>query len=189
MAPHRYEDLRVAIRAFDEKMRVLCDYGIDMSLPGPALLADLRARRDERRRQFEELEATQREADRLLLPELFDLYCNGGDADRQQIRDLVWQCRSFRWGFGWGLVRRIANADDTSKALAVLSMKDGGSDYRDEIVALDNLCAAMRRAGLPIAALLTEAASWSSDIARFPPSRSTRALLLHYAARFDPLSP
>jgi hypothetical protein len=55
---------------------------------------------------------------------------------------------------------------------------------RDQIVAHDHLCAAMQRAGLAIAALLTEAAAWSSDTPRFPPSRSTRALLLHYAARF-----
>jgi hypothetical protein len=68
----------------------------------------------------------------------------------------------------------------------VLSMKDGGSDHRDQIVALDHICDAMRRAGLPVAALLSEAAGWSSDVARFPPARSTRALLLDYAWRFGP---
>jgi hypothetical protein len=42
----------------------------------------------------------------------------------------------------------------------------------------------MLRVGLRPAPLLTKAALWSSDIARFPNARSTRALLLHYAQRF-----
>ena len=63
-------------------------------------------------------------------------------------------------------------------------MKDGGSDWRDQIVALDHLCAVMRRVGLPVAALLGEAAAWSSDAPRFAKIRSTRALLFDYAQRF-----
>ena len=92
--------------------------------------------------------------------------------------------RAVRWGFGWGLIDRIKTADDAREVLAVFSMKDGDHDYRDQIVAHDHLCAALLRAGLPIVPLLTEAAAWSSDIARFPPARSTRALLEEYARRF-----
>ncbi len=90
----------------------------------------------------------------------------------------------FRWGFGWGLIDRIATEGDARNLLAVFSMKDGGSDYRDQIVAIDHLSATMRGLGLPVAALLTETASLSSDVARFPPARSTRGLLLDRAARF-----
>jgi hypothetical protein len=111
---------------------------------------------------------------------------SGNDADRDFVRDLLRECRSFRRGFGWGLSTRIATADDARKVLGVLSMKDAGSDHRDQIVVLDHVCDAMWRAGLPVAALLSEAAGWSSDVARFPPARSTRALLLNYLRRFGP---
>jgi hypothetical protein len=71
------------MRRFDARMRVLGDLGIDLSRPGRELLEDLRERKEERRRQYEELEETQREADRLLLPELLDLHVSGSDADRR----------------------------------------------------------------------------------------------------------
>jgi hypothetical protein len=185
MPPDRHQRLDEAIHAFDARLRVLSDLGIDLSRPGRELLANLRARRDELRRQHDERERVQREADRLLLPELLDLYRNGSDEDREFIRDVLRECPSFRWGFGWVLDDHIATAEDARRALAVLSMKDGGSDYRDQIVALDHLSATMRRLGLPVATLLTEAASLSSDVARFPPARSTRGLLLDYAQRFQ----
>jgi len=185
MTSDRHQRLSEAIHAFDARLRVLSDLGIDLSRPGRELLADLRARRDELRRQHEECESVQREADRLLLPELIDLYRNGSDEDREFVRDLLRRCPSFRWGFGWGLDDRRAGEEDARRALAVLSMKDGGSDYRDQIVALDHLSATMRRLGLPVAALFTEAAAWSSDTPRFEKARSTRALLLDYAQRFQ----
>ena len=163
----------------------MSDLGIDLSLPGPALRASLSARREEMRQQHEQLTAIQQEADRLLLPAILDLYQNGGDAERQRFRGLLGECRGFRWGFGWGLTERIATAADARKALAVLSMKDGDTDWRDQIVGLDRLCAAMERARLPVARLLREAAGWSSGVPRFPPARSTRALLLDYARRFS----
>jgi len=99
------------------------------------------------------------------------------------LRELLLECRSFRWGVGWGLSDRIGTEDDGRNALAAFSMKDGGSDPRDQIVALDRLCAIMRRAGLTVAGLLSEAAAWSNDTPRYEKFRSTRALLLDYAQR------
>lgn len=180
---HR-ERIAATLGTFDVRLRALSRYGVDLSLPGPTLLAELRARRDEMRRRHEELEETQREADRQLLPELLALYIGGTEADQKFVRDLLAEHPSFRWGFGWGLGQAIADAEGARRALAALSMKNGGNDHRDQIVALDHLCAAMQRAGLPVAALLREAAAWSSDTARFPPAASTRALLLRYAERF-----
>jgi len=180
MTSHDHRDLSETIRAFDARLRSLCDLGVDLT--GPGVLERLRARRDAMRRQYAELEDAQRDADRLL-PALLDLYLNGSDVDRQGLRDLLLECRSFRWGFGWGLFDRIATADEARAALAVFSMKDGGGDPRDQIVALDRLCAVLRRAGLPVASLLAEAAAWSSDAPRFANARSTRALLLDYAQR------
>jgi hypothetical protein len=181
MAPAGHEMLWDAIRRIDATMRMLSQFAIDLSRPG--VLERMRARAGEMRRQQAELEETQREADRWL-PEMLDLYRNGSDADRRQMRDFLAVHRSFRWGFGWGLIGRIATAEDARNVLAVFSMKDGGGDWRDQIVAHDHLCAAMQRAGLPVAALLAEAAGWSSDISRFANARSTRALLLDYANRF-----
>lgn len=185
----RQRNLAEAVRRYDTRMRELTDLGIDLHRPPRELLADLQARRDERRRRHEALEQMRRDADRSLLPELLDLYITGGEADRAFLRDLLRQCPTFRWGFGWGLAERIAGDTDARNALAVFSMKDGGADPRDQIVALDRLCAAIGRAGLPPAPLLTEGASWSSDVARFANFRSTRDLLLGRAGRFGSASP
>jgi len=88
MQSDRHRRLSEAIHAFDARLQVLSDLGIDLSRPGRELLADLRARRDGLRWQQEERERVQREADRLL-PELLDLYRNGSDEDREFIRDLL----------------------------------------------------------------------------------------------------
>jgi hypothetical protein len=181
MALTGHETLADAIGRLDAKMRLLSDLKIDLSRPG--VLERMRARAGEMRRQQAELEATQREADQWL-PEMLDLYRNGSDEDRRQLRALLLEHRSFRWGFGWNLIDRIATEEDARNVLAVFSMKDGGGDPRDQIVAHDHLCAVLLRVGLKPAPLLTEAAGWSSDVARFPPARSTRALLLDYAHRF-----
>ncbi|MGC2413800.1 MAG: hypothetical protein WA459_14025 [Stellaceae bacterium] len=180
MTPEEHRTLREAIGAIDLRLRALTR-GVELT--GPDFLERVRLRAVEMRRQRVELEETKRDADRLL-PEMLDLYINGVDADREALRDVLREHHSFRWGVGWGLTGRIAIADDARARLAVFSMKDGGSDYRDQILALDHICAVMQGAGLPIAALLGEAADWSSDVARFPPARSTRSLLLQYAHRF-----
>src|SRR5690348_13608697 len=85
--PH--QSLEEAIGRFDAELRRLSDLGIDLSRPGRELLASLRARRDEMRRQHAELEGVRREADRALLPRLLDLYRRGAAADREFVRDLL----------------------------------------------------------------------------------------------------
>src|SRR5947207_363162 len=98
------QSLEGAIRRIDAKMRPLANFGIDLSRPG--VLERLRARREEMQRQQAELERTQKEADDRWLPEMLDLYRNGSSADREWLRELLHQCRTFRWGFGWGLIDR-----------------------------------------------------------------------------------
>ena len=177
------DGLCAAVHAHDATIAPLSRIGIDLRRTGRALLADLQARRDEFQQRHRELEAAQREAN-TLLPELLTLYTSGSDDEREELRALLAECTSFRWALGWGLFDRIVTPDDMRQALAVLSMKDGGSDWRDEIVALDHLCGVMRKAGMPMAPLLREAAGWSSDVSRFGNARSTRALLLSYDERF-----
>jgi hypothetical protein len=176
------EDLEREIRRIDGILAPLIHNGLDLSLPRlrerlPGAAAEMRQRQSA-------IEAARQEGDRLL-PELLGRYIDGGTADREAIRALLLECPSFRWGFGWGIANRITTPDDARWALALLSMKDGASDPRDQIVALDHIYLAIRQAGLPLAALLSEAGTWSSDTPRFGKLkfRSTRALLLDYAQR------
>jgi len=155
MPSTRHETLEDAIRRIDAVLSPLISYGIDPCAPGlrhrlSALAAEIGVK-------HRAAEAIRAQAD-LLLRELLDLYINGRDQDRADLRALLSECPSFRWGVGWGLADRVATEADARNALAVFSMKDGGSDWRDQIVALDRLCASMRRAGLTPAPLLTEAA-------------------------------
>lgn len=182
--PGRYETLGEEIARFDAKMRRPADLGVDLRHATRRMLEELRARKDELQRQHEQLEETRREADRLLLADLLDLYMNGDDGDRQWLRETLHRHRMFRWGIGWGLVDAIAGVEDARRALAVMSMKDGDGDYRDAIVRLDKVSVVMRHAALPVGELLREAAAWSSDVSWLPPMGSMRALLLRRAQRF-----
>ena len=175
--------LEDAIRKLDNELRALVDFGVKMS--GPGWLQKFKARAAEYRQQEPEREAKRQETDKFL-PELLDLYMTGAETDRQWVRDLLRECPTFRWAFGWRIAspKPPVGAQDMIKALALLSMEDGGADPRDQQVLLDKLCAAARQSGLDLPPLLRQAAAWSSDEARFPPMRSTRALLLDYAERF-----
>jgi len=177
------QQLAATVHRLDGELRRLNGPRVDLS--GPGLLDRMRAAAEVYRRQEPEREAARREADRLL-PELLDLYRGGGDDDREWVRGLLHACRTFRWavGRGVGLPQPPIGPEEAVKALALFSMKDGDADYRDQIVWLDSLCAALRKSGLELALLLRQAAGWSNDTARFPPARSTRALLLDYARRF-----
>ena len=65
-----------------------------------------------------------------------------------------------------------------------------GTRLRDEFRAFEAVCRDLDVSVARDEALLTEAAAWSSDVERFPPARSTRALLLDRAQRFgSPPSP
>ena len=175
--------LEDAIRKLDNELRALIDLGLKMS--GPGWFEKFKARAAAYREQEPEREAKRQETDRFL-PELLDLYMTGADDDRQWVRDLLRECPTFRWAFGWRYAspKPPVTAEDMIKALVLLSMEDGGADPRDQQVLLDKLCAAARQSGLDLPPLLRQAAAWSSDEARFPPMRSTRALLLDYAERF-----
>ena len=177
------QQLEEAVRRSDGELRRLNGSRVDLS--GPGLLDRMRAAAEIYRRQESEREAARQEADRLL-PQLLDLYVNGGDADREWIRELLHACPTFRWALGWEVAepQPPIGPEEAAQALALFSMKDGGADYRDQIVWLDELCAALRKSALELPPLLRQAAGWSSDTPHFPPARSTRALLLDYARRF-----
>jgi hypothetical protein len=176
------QQLAATVHRFDAELGRLNGPRVDLS--GPGLLDRMRAAAEVYRRQEPEREAARQEADRLL-PQLLELY-RGGDDDREWVRGLLRKCRTFRWavGRGIGLPPPPIGPEQAVQALALFSMKDGDADYRDQKMWLDGLCAALSKSGLDVAALLRQAAEWSSDTPRFPPAWSTRTLLLDYARRF-----
>jgi len=89
-----------------------CDRGT--SCGRAELLEDLRARNGGEVPAIQELEETQREPT-AAVSRLFDLYMSGERRGSRFVRDLLRECRSFRWGFGWALSTRIATADDAHK--------------------------------------------------------------------------
>jgi hypothetical protein len=177
------QQLEATVRRIDGELRRLNGPHVDLS--GPGLLDRMRAGAAVYRRQEPEREAARQEADRLL-PELLDRYRSGGGGDREWVRGLLHACPTFRWavGRGVGLPQPPIGPEEAAQALALFSIKDGDTDYRDQIVWLDGLCAALHKSGLDLPPLLQQAAGWSNDTARFPPARSTGALLLDYARRF-----
>jgi hypothetical protein len=179
--------LEEAVHRIEGELRRLIGTGVKLS--GPGLLDRMRAAREAYRRQEPEREAAQDEANRLL-PELLGLYTVGDNDDRQWVRELLQTCPSFRWALGWDVAGRQTplTPEEASKALAVLSMKDGGADPRDQKVWLDGFCAGLRESGLDLPSLLRQAAELSSDRTRFPPMPSTRALLLETAQRLSAVS-
>jgi hypothetical protein len=171
------------IREIDAELRRLIRSGVPLSVPD--VLKRTRAWAQRYRREEPERRAAQRLADSHL-PTLLDLYMNGEDGDRAWVRNLLHACPSFRWAFGWEIAepKPPASTEQIANALALLSMKDAGSDHRDQWVWLQGLCSAAQKSGLDVRALLHQTAAWSSDTPRFPPAPSTRALLLQFAERF-----
>ncbi len=80
------QQLEEAVRRIDGDLRRLNGPPVDLSRP--RLLDRMRAAAEIYRRQEPEREAAQQEADGML-PELFDLYIDGGDDDREWVRALL----------------------------------------------------------------------------------------------------
>ncbi len=80
------QQLEEAVRRIDGDLRRSNGPHVDLS--GPGLLDRMRAAAEIYRRQEPEREAAQQEADGML-PELFDLYIDGGDDDREWVRALL----------------------------------------------------------------------------------------------------
>ena len=175
--------LEAEVRRLDTELKRLTEPGVKLS--GPRLLERTREYAERYRKSEPERQAARQQAD-ALVPELIVLYTDGIDDDREWVRGLFRDCPTFRWAFGWGVAgpKLPVTAEQLLMALALLSMKDGETDSRDQWVWLQSLCSAAKQSGLDVSALLRRAAEWSSDIARFPPAPSTRALLLQFAERF-----
>ncbi|GHJ44322.1 hypothetical protein Cs7R123_16640 [Catellatospora sp. TT07R-123] len=114
-----------------------------------------------------------------VLGEMVELYAAGDGGTRAAVRELFDRYPSFRWA------AQLPYADDVDAVRAELilfSARDQGSDTRDEILGLRDLCDRARRAGVDVDALLAEVAAISSDIDRYGMG-STRSILLGHRDR------
>jgi hypothetical protein len=175
--------LEAEVRRLDAELKRLTEPGVKLS--APRLLERTREYAERYRKSEPERQAARQQAD-ALVPELIVLYTGGSDDDREWVGGLLRDCPTFRWAFGWGVAgpKSPVTTDQMRMALALLSMKDGETDSRDQWVWLQRLCADAHKLGWEVSALLRQAAAWSSGTARFPPAPSTKALLLQFAERF-----
>ncbi|MDI1461376.1 hypothetical protein QEZ54_10385 [Catellatospora sp. KI3] len=116
-----------------------------------------------------------------VLRDLVELYAAGEPDVRAAIRRLFDRYTSFRWA------ARLPRGEEVTEAglraeLILFSARDQGSDPRDEVLGLRDLCARARRAGLDADPLLAEAAGLSSDVDRYGMG-STRTILLGHLGR------
>jgi hypothetical protein len=163
-------DLIETVRIFDARLRPLQDYGLKIHEPG--LARRLKARKDIIATMHADELRLRDEIDRSgIIPRLIDAYIAGDEDDRQALRALFDECRTF--AHNWGAEgRKIsfpvppASAERFLRALAVHAMRDGDPDYRDEILLLDGLCKLGGKSGLDVPALLREGAAMASTAAR-----------------------
>jgi hypothetical protein len=107
------------------------------------------------------------------LRELLHRYAEGDAETRAALRDLLRRHPSFRWAV------HLPDADLRTQ-LIHLSLRDQGSDTRDELLALQALCADARRAGVDVGAVLAQVAEMSSDVDHYGMG-SMRDILLRYS--------
>lgn len=104
-------------------------------------------------------------------------YVEGDEASRATIRRIFHQYPSFR------IVARLPpewmTIEEFRAQLVHLSARDQAGDARDEILALDAMCARARQMGFDIDPIVREVAAMSSDEDRHGLG-SMRALILHY---------
>ena len=159
-------DLIETVRHFDARLRPLQDYGINIHDPG--WVARLKARKETMASMYAEEQRLRDEIDRSgIIPRLIDAYLAGDDRERQSLRTLFAECRSF--AHNWGPEgRKItfpdppATSEQFLRAFAVHAMRDGDRDYRDEILLLDGLCKRCVESGLDVAVVLRQAAELAS---------------------------
>jgi hypothetical protein len=115
-----------------------------------------------------------------VLRAVIEVYAAGGEAVRVAVRRMFDRYSSFRWAAH--LPRMWDSVEEFRARLVHLSACDQGADTRDEILALQDLCARARRAGIDVDSILDEVAAMSSDVDRYGMG-SMRAVILGYGKR------
>jgi hypothetical protein len=108
---------------------------------------------------------------------VLELYDSGDATARTEIRALFDRCRYFRWAAHLPLESTPAGF---RLRLLHFSVIDQGSDPRDEILHLQDLCTRAHQADVDISPILVEIAALSSDVDKYGMG-STRDFLLRAA--------
>jgi hypothetical protein len=111
-----------------------------------------------------------------LLNSILLQYSISDESTRVAIRRLFDHYSSFRWASS--LACTPTTAEGFRLHLLHLSVRDQGSDARDEILALRYLCAQATKSGVDIAPILNEVANLSSDVNKYGMG-STKGFLLN----------
>jgi hypothetical protein len=115
-----------------------------------------------------------------VLRAVIERYAAGDGPARAAIRQLFDRYTSFRWAAL--LPAEWTTAEEFRARLLHLSARDQGSDTRDEILTLRELCGRALRAGIDISPVLGEVAAIFSDIDRYGMG-SMRSVILDYGKR------
>jgi hypothetical protein len=115
-----------------------------------------------------------------VLRAVIELYDGGDETARAAVRRMFDRYTSFRWAAH--LPRDWDTAHEFRARLVHLSARDQGPDTRDEILALQDLCARAEQAGIDVDPILDEVAAMSSDVDRYGMG-SMRSVILHYGKR------
>ena len=125
-----------------------------------------------------------------LLREILDAHVAASPETQAAIRTLFRSFQHFAWAIGGAAQVSLRDAEPLTvercrDVLTLFAIQDQGSDPRDAILWLQKLCGAAERSGLPLPALLTDAADRASDAPRVAKigGQSPRQLLLDYAQR------
>ena len=114
-----------------------------------------------------------------LLRELIDSYCTSKDGGREEIRNLFKEYRAFAWAAH--LPFEPITPEQFRQHLVLFSMKDQGSDSRDALVWLQDLCRKAASSGLSTKPILKEVAELSSEENKYGMG-STKQMLLSRAS-------
>ena len=109
-----------------------------------------------------------------------EVYAAGGETVRAAVRRLFDRYTSFRWAAH--LPREWDTAEEFRAHLIHLSARDQGSDTRDEILTLGDLCHRALGLGIDTGPILDEVAAMSSDEDRYGMG-SMRRVILAYGQR------
>jgi hypothetical protein len=163
----RIYDFELRIRALEQRLRPIADRPVDITKPGwGARLAHSPHPLDEA--------GVRREAE-MLLEEVIGFYRVCGDQDREAIRTLFEKYRAFAWAAS--LPFGPTNEENLRRHLLLFSMKDQGSDSRDALLWLQDLCREARNAGVNPTPALREVSELSNDRNKYGMG-STRDMLI-----------
>lgn len=145
------EDIAAQVALVDEALRPIAQRPVDTSDPDWA---------EKRRQRPDPLdEAGVRAEAESALRALIVLYAQGDEALRASVRGIFSRCTSFRWATH---LPHESTPEGFRQDLLHMSAVDQGSDTRDELLSLRDLCADARAAGIDIRPILREVAELSS---------------------------